>query len=96
MQTNSSLISEAANIFEKRYDCDLSIVLSGFTKRERRNLLRRGRLSTRIINTCSGKNNEEYLNISYEIGRILLNITQNNRSKNKRRGRLELFTTIAQ
>ena len=49
----------------------LYVLLSDLSKRERRNLLRYGKLSKRILDENKEDKIEELLNISFELGQIL-------------------------
>ncbi len=59
--------------FESRYG-SLYVLLNDLTKRERRNLLRYGKLSRRVLEESKKDKIEELLNISFELSQILNNL----------------------
>jgi hypothetical protein len=63
----------AMRMFESRYG-SLYELLNDLTKRERRNLLRYGKLSKRVLDKSKKDKVEELLNISFEFRQILVNI----------------------
>lgn len=60
----------AVRVFESRYGCLLDL-LNDLTKRERRNLMRYGKLSNRVLEDYDKSKVEEFLNISFEFKQIL-------------------------
>lgn len=63
----------AMRVFEERYG-SLYDFLNELTKRERRNLLRHGKLSMRVLEESKKDKIEELLNISFELSQILNNL----------------------
>lgn len=73
MNIDMPTMKVAMRKFESRYG-SLYVLLNDLTKRERRNLLRYGKLSRRVLEESKKDKIEELLNISFELSQILNNL----------------------
>ena len=70
MNIDITTMKSAMRLFENKHG-SLYELLNDLTKRERRNLLRYGKLSKRVINGNRNDKVEEFLNVSFEFHQIL-------------------------
>jgi hypothetical protein len=77
MNIDTTTMKIAMHLFENRNGrlCDL---LNDLTKRERRNLLRYGKLSQRVKDENSKDKVEEFLNVSFEFRQVLNGVMKPN------------------
>ena len=70
MNIDITTMKIAMHLFENRHG-SLYELLNDLTKRERRNLLRYGKLSKRVINENKKDKVDEFLNVSFEFRQVL-------------------------
>lgn len=70
MKIDMPTFKEAVNVFESRHGCLLDL-LNDLTKRERRSLMRYGKLPRAILDSGDKTRIAEFLNISFEFRQIL-------------------------
>lgn len=73
MNIDMPTMKAAMRKFESRYG-SLYVLLNDLTKREKRNLLRYGKLSKRVLDKSKKDKVEELFNISFEFRKILVNV----------------------
>lgn len=73
MNIDITTMKVAIQMFEERYG-SLYDLLNDLNKRERRNLLRYGKLSKKVLDRNKKDKAEELLNISFEFRQILVNV----------------------